>query len=712
MSGGSPIIRGSLTVKVHGLLKHKQLPGQWGVLYDSNEKDKLPRIELFEEKTDSKPVKVIILERLKWVDKSYKHTEHPTFEISIKREKHHFTVGSQDDKDDWVQSLCHVDENLWKQHASDRDISETDESADADDGAMSENMLYDSCDRTKQFKVSVNSTKASEANNLKGHFYLMPTRDSLRLLEMSGHKCLHEWPYRHIRKYGRTKKMFQMEVGRKCTTGEGNFSFFTPEGDMLVELMGSYTREMAAREQDAGQAGATDAGNYSPGASRATSAPLPRRGSENVKASSDIVEGPAPQRSSTIAIGNKRESPKLSQRQRSEPQPPPRQENGFARHPGSGRGRSSDTKIYETSSGLTAPLAPHFKSELHSKLNVPVFEPERANSAANTPQSTGSGDTFWPDQARGGSEVDEDEAPLAGKEKKKSDKESKESKKKREKELKAAEAKAKKEKERELKEQKEREKKMKKEKGHEKLKSTRSSEAQHPVPAQHRPMHLEGNIYDEPGELLAQHSVRGKPSADPSYAEVGPGLQTPPSASFSGSALASQKSSHDSTVEADTYATPMKPAKDAWLKLARPESECVQQEDYGSIKMAAQSQTVDPATQKVLLQNRHMSNPLPSASETDELYDHLGAFHPSAKQKPAESIYGMASAVQTVQPRRLVSAPEPEYEDTSIVTPTPAPRKLPPSRVVRDEYEEPDIKEEKLKPLDIEVGDGDYADVQ
>nr|KAG5705143.1 hypothetical protein BaRGS_030860 [Batillaria attramentaria] len=214
---------------------HKQLPGQWGVLYDSNEKDKLPRIELFEEKTDSKPVKVIILERLKWVDKSYKHTEHPTFEISIKREKHHFS--------------------------------------------------------------------------------------------------------------------------------------------------------------------------------------------------------------------------------------------------------------------------------------------KRANSAANTPQSTGSGDTFWPDQARGGSEVDEDEAPLAGKEKKKSDKESKESKKKREKELKAAEAKAKKEKERELKEQKEREKKMKKEK-------------------------------------------------------------------------------------------------------------------------------------------------------------------------------------------------EPEYEDTSIVTPTPAPRKLPPSRVVRDEYEEPDIKEEKLKPLDIEVGDGDYADVQ
>ena len=115
------------------------------MLYDGGGKDNRPPcIELFNEKNAPTPVHTVRLEHLKFSDKSYRQPE-THLVLSIKKEKHQLEFDNLEDKEDWVQSLCHVSPELWKQRASALETSDFDESESS--LGMSDNLLYDSCDR-------------------------------------------------------------------------------------------------------------------------------------------------------------------------------------------------------------------------------------------------------------------------------------------------------------------------------------------------------------------------------------------------------------------------------------------------------------------------------------------------------------------------------------------------------------------------------------
>ncbi|PVD30527.1 hypothetical protein C0Q70_09794 [Pomacea canaliculata] len=636
MGGKSEIKRGKLSVKIRGLIKDKHLPEKWVVLYDGSSDQKLPRLELFDKEeppASSKASRVIILENVKWVDKSFMSKEQPYFELSIRREKHYFLAESESEKETWVSVLCIVCNELAKQRANEIDLSYVENSETGHD-VMSDNTLYDTSEKALQFKISIDPTKASEANNLRGNYLLMPTQDSLQLLESTGQKCICDWQYRQIRKFGKSKQCFRMEVGRTSSTGEGEFVFFTVDGESIVHFITMYTRLLQQRDlqkkEVARQTAEASGQNFN-----STLQPTPAASSFSTVESRKEVSG--------------NESPGISPypppvRPRSctvDPQGPARPnpvddkaEKGKTRT-SSGKGPSAEVKIYETSSGLTAPLVPELHSELQKKMKGQKSgegQDRTSVTSSASPNTTNSTGISWPEPGDS-KDYDTDERAndhtAINKEKKRSEKESK---KKREKEEKAAEARKKKE----IKEQKEKDKKSKKDKGHEKVQPSKSLPTKEPsnVPFS------DGHIYDEPEVLVIQRSS-GKQQA-----HVKADLVSQPADLCSETANISKSVLQDSEGNS-LYASPIKPDRDAWKVHARPDSAAIHQEDYNQIRIAY-------ASQRQHSEPRPAIPPYLSAGCSEaEVYDHLGNFDSQSNQKlaHAEGIYGLASAVQTVKPK-------------------------------------------------------------
>ena len=488
-------------------------------------------------------------------------------------------------------------------------------------------------------------------------------------------------------------------MGRRCSTGEGEFEFFTPEGATLTDLITVYTRQALAQGSKQSLDGASHSNVNLEQADgehvqKLTSSPLnssiasiPRRASENMKSTKDFdsrSSGKIRERGSTSSVSS---SSRPTPAPRSNVPASPNQQNGLAKS----MKVSSDTKIYETSSGLTAPLDSRLKNELHNKLQL--HPPDPAVAASSVYPAGGDGDSACntPEAV-----TDRHSFSEFFKDKKKSDKERK----KREKEeAKLKKQQEKEQKEREAKEQKEREKKLKKEsKGHGKLlgKRSKSLDVQHPTPVPAS----DSNIYDEPGELAQANKASPCPPDESAYddadAVTKPQFDTEPASL--------------QTVVENEYATPEKPMKDSWKKLGRLECEDLHQENYDSIKMACLSQgksqtpPIPPLPQ--------LSNSLPGADDVEDTYNRLGDFerHTNAALTP-QNIYGMASAVETIQPQHStpVSAfsVENEYEEADTVSDKSCQGQA--TQQVRDTAVQP---QHRTYPVNVSIpDDGDYADV-
>ena len=567
------------------------------------------------------------------------------------------------------------------------------------------------CVAVQQFKVSVNPTKASEANKLQGYYMLSPTRDSLRLLDMISFKSIHEWPYRQIRKYGRTRNVFRMEVGRRCSTGEGEFEFFTPEGSTLTELITMYTRQVQEQDTRNSQEGSLSplvqaehasrdhADRLTPSPPDSPSGLIHRRASENMKDTRD--SDPSSQR-----MRQRSSASSVSSGTRPVPAPrmnfvaAPNQENGSIRP----TGKSSDMKIYETPSGLTAPLNSKLKRELQSKLHVQTPDSEVVAPSGHPAEASEDPPCSTPEPV-----ADRHSSGGVFKDKKKSDKD----KKKREKEeAKLRKQQEKEQKEREAKEQKEREKRLKKEsKGHSKLQGKRSLDVQCPIPA--TVSASDGNVYDEPGELVPV-STAAQPVADESaYTEAG-AVAKPQLNLYAEATVPHKPTIHQTRVE-DDYATPEKPKKDSWKKHARDESEDIQQENYESIKMAclARSKSQPPP----LPPQPQFCNPTPGADDVDDVYDRLRNFdRRTAAAHAPENVYGMASAVETMRPQHPTPVPVVsggnEYEEADTLSDVT--RQAHTVQEVGSEYEDtaPLTPQHRPDPVNVNIpNDGDYADI-
>nr|XP_060643348.1 docking protein 2 [Anolis sagrei ordinatus] len=105
--------------------------------------------------------------------------------------------------------------------------------------SMVENPLYSpTCKgERKTFPVTVRATPASESIQLWGRFLLSAQAEALDLCGIQGGSVLQTWPYRFLRRFGHDKTIFSFEAGRRCSSGEGNFEFVTPQGKEIVQLI-------------------------------------------------------------------------------------------------------------------------------------------------------------------------------------------------------------------------------------------------------------------------------------------------------------------------------------------------------------------------------------------------------------------------------------------------------------------------------------------
>ena len=74
------------------------------------------------------------------------------------------------------------------------------------------------------------------------------------------------WPLNYVRRYGRDRKLFFFEAGRRCPRGEGNFAFLTNKAEEIFKLV-----EFNLKHNNKASDGQ---GNVIPASSIATTCPI------------------------------------------------------------------------------------------------------------------------------------------------------------------------------------------------------------------------------------------------------------------------------------------------------------------------------------------------------------------------------------------------------------------------------------------------------
>lgn len=70
------------------------------------------------------------------------------------------------------------------------------------------------------FTVMIVENDLAKKCGLAGEYHLIVNSIDMSLHNISDSKSLYSWPYRCVRRYGRTPRNFQFEAGRKCTSGK------------------------------------------------------------------------------------------------------------------------------------------------------------------------------------------------------------------------------------------------------------------------------------------------------------------------------------------------------------------------------------------------------------------------------------------------------------------------------------------------------------
>lgn len=84
------------------------------------------------------------------------------------------------------------------------------------------------------FRVDISGEEeTSRRCQLKGRYIFGVKDSSLCLCDITSNHVLYEWPYVYIRRFGKKRKAFYFEAGRRCTSGEG---VFTLETDQYIQI--------------------------------------------------------------------------------------------------------------------------------------------------------------------------------------------------------------------------------------------------------------------------------------------------------------------------------------------------------------------------------------------------------------------------------------------------------------------------------------------
>ncbi|XP_071090841.1 docking protein 2-like [Haliotis cracherodii] len=88
------------------------------------------------------------------------------------------------------------------------------------------------------FRVNVKGDeKTHKRCHLKGVYNIAVKDTSLCLSDVKSNRVIYEWPYIHIRNFGKSHNNFSFEAGRKSLSGEGVFNMETADGSSIVKSM-------------------------------------------------------------------------------------------------------------------------------------------------------------------------------------------------------------------------------------------------------------------------------------------------------------------------------------------------------------------------------------------------------------------------------------------------------------------------------------------
>ncbi|XP_029576109.1 docking protein 2 [Salmo trutta] len=133
---------------------------------------------------------------------------------------------------DWVGALCQLAFQKESGHTETREK----ERGGGVGIPMEENELYATW-KTAQYQVTVKTNEASRRCQLTGSYLLLPERDALLLQDLQTGATVYCWPYHLLRRFGQVKGGFSIEAGRRCSSGEGQFTFLSKHAPQIYKAM-------------------------------------------------------------------------------------------------------------------------------------------------------------------------------------------------------------------------------------------------------------------------------------------------------------------------------------------------------------------------------------------------------------------------------------------------------------------------------------------
>lgn len=69
------------------------------------------------------------------------------------------------------------------------------------------------------FQVTVTMNPSAEKCKLSGAYEFHISTENFALVDKGKNKRVFTWPFRYVRRYGKSAHNFQFEAGRKCQSG-------------------------------------------------------------------------------------------------------------------------------------------------------------------------------------------------------------------------------------------------------------------------------------------------------------------------------------------------------------------------------------------------------------------------------------------------------------------------------------------------------------
>lgn len=196
----------------------------------------IERLECLESETDKNP-KIVTLENC------VKITQEPTpanlIHIVTKTGSLSLNLATEEDLKQWLVALQSV---AFKEKADQANTSSHSSSTAIEE----DNDLYCSSYGDGVFVIQLIKTDASQRCNIPEKMYKLSlgATDLLLVTFEDEKKVVAKWPYRFIRKYGYRDGHFTFEAGRKCDTGEGNFSLDHASPQEIFRCMSTKMKSM------------------------------------------------------------------------------------------------------------------------------------------------------------------------------------------------------------------------------------------------------------------------------------------------------------------------------------------------------------------------------------------------------------------------------------------------------------------------------------